>query len=69
MNFYLTEEELITSWNERNLKYTFINAENFTPTDIGKVDFIYSGKSCGFHTLNTYERLINFAQPEKLKLL
>ena len=70
MNFYLTEEELIKSWNERNLKYTFINAENFTPTDIGKVDFIYSGKSCGFHyPLNTYEKLINFCSTRKTKII
>ena len=70
MNFYLTEDELLTSWNKRNLKYTFINAKNFVSDDIGKVDFIYSGKSLGFHyPIKTYESLIRSCSSKTTKII
>jgi len=60
MSFYLSKEELLDSWQQRGLAYTFLDATKDLQIETQlKFDFIYSGKSCGFHyPLNTYLDLI-----------
>jgi SAM-dependent methyltransferase len=59
MAFYTKISNLTNSFNERKLKYTFIDANNINiPNDL-KFDLIYSNVSCGYHyPLNTYSALL-----------
>jgi SAM-dependent methyltransferase len=58
-SFYNKIEDLKNSWNERKIKYTFVNANNINIPLEKKFHLIYSGLSCGFHyPANTYKDLI-----------
>lgn len=59
MNFYLPIKTLKEHWDSRKLDYEFVNALSPNiPKDM-KFDFIYSGKSCGFHyPLDTHKQTI-----------
>lgn len=59
MAFYTKIVNLTNSFNERKLRYTFIDANNINiPNDL-KFDLIYSNVSCGYHyPLNTYSALL-----------
>lgn len=59
MQFYLKTDYLKEKWEERGLDYNFIDANNVQFDDNLKFDFIYSGKSCGFHyPLATYRSVL-----------
>lgn len=59
MAFYSKISDLQKSFNERNLKYTFVDANNIELPKNLKFDLIYSNVSCGFHyPLNTYLNLL-----------
>ena len=57
--FYNKVRTLKESFNSRNMKYTFVDANNIIIPDEIKFDLIYSGLSCGFHyPASTYKNLI-----------
>lgn len=57
--FYNKVDILIESYNEREMSYTFVDANNIQIPKKIKFDLIYSGLSCGFHyPANTYKDLI-----------
>lgn len=57
--FYNTIDALKKSYNERDLKYTFVDANNVVIDDSVKFDLIYSTFSCGYHyPADTYKNLI-----------
>ena len=57
--FYNSIDALKRSYNERNLKYTFVDANDIVIEDSVKFDLIYSTFSCGYHyPADTYENLI-----------
>lgn len=57
--FYSTVEDLRKSWDSRNLKYTFIDANNINIAPDVKFDLVYSWISCGFHyPISVYKKLI-----------
>tara|TARA_B110000503_G_scaffold69653_1_gene108556 strand:- start:4930 stop:5496 length:567 start_codon:yes stop_codon:yes gene_type:complete len=59
MAFYSKVPDLMNSWNERKLKYTFIDANDISIDSSIKFDLIYSFESCGFHyPANSYAELI-----------
>jgi hypothetical protein len=59
MKFYTNVNYLIKSFEERNLKYTFLNVNNLTLDKKINFDLIYSFLSCGFHyPANTYKDFI-----------
>jgi len=59
MAFYSKIEDLQKYFNERELKYTFINANDIKISSDIKFDLVYSNVSCGFHyPLNTYLDLL-----------
>lgn len=59
MKFYSKIDDLKKSWNNRNLQYNFIDANNIVISKDVKFDLIYSFESCGFHyPVNTYAELI-----------
>lgn len=59
MAFYSKISDLQKSFNERNLKYTFVDAFNIEIPNNLKFDLVYSNISCGFHyPLNTYYDLL-----------
>jgi SAM-dependent methyltransferase len=49
MKFYSKISDLKHSWNLREMKYTFVDAENISIDVSTKFDVIYSFLSCGFH--------------------
>jgi len=59
MTFYTKIHNLTNSFDERKLRYTFVDANNINiPNDL-KFDLIYSNVSCGYHyPLNTYSALL-----------
>lgn len=59
MAFYSKIPDLINSFDQRNLRYNFINANNISlPPDL-TFDLIYSNVSCGFHyPLSTYLQVL-----------
>lgn len=66
MAFYSKIEDLKSSWNSRNMQYTFIDANNVNIDEAIKFDLIYSFESCGFHyPLSTYVDLIKKHSYEK----
>lgn len=59
-SFYNKVNDLEESFNERNLKYTFLDFKNLLINDDTKFDLIYSFLSCGFHyPASTYKNIIN----------
>jgi SAM-dependent methyltransferase len=59
MAFYSKIDELKQSWDNRNLRYNFINANDINVSDDVKFDLVYSFESCGFHyPVHTYVELI-----------
>jgi len=57
--FYHTLEELKKSWEERGMKYNFVDVKNIDIPEEIKFDLIYSSKSCGFHyPMSEYKHLI-----------
>ena len=57
--FYNKLDTLKESFDERNLKYTFVDATDIQLDNNIKFDLVYSIMSCGFHyPLNTYAKLI-----------
>ena len=60
MAFYTKIDSLKNSFNERNLKYNFVDANNIQlPSDL-KFDLVYSNVSCGYHyPLSTYFELLD----------
>jgi len=59
MKFYLPVSELKTYWDNRNIKYNFVDANNINLDSDIKFDFVCSWLSCGFHyPANTYKDLI-----------
>jgi trans-aconitate methyltransferase len=59
MAFYSKIPDLINSFNNRNLRYNFVDANNINLQEKLKFDLIYSNVSCGFHyPLSTYYDLL-----------
>lgn len=59
MAFYSKIDELKQSWDNRNLRYNFVNANDINISSDVKFDLVYSFESCGFHyPVNTYAELI-----------
>ncbi len=59
MTFYTKIHNLTNSFNERKLRYTFVDANNINIPNNLKFDLIYSNVSCGYHyPLNTYSALL-----------
>jgi trans-aconitate methyltransferase len=59
MAFYSKIPDLIDSFNKRNLRYNFVDANHIDIQKDLKFDLIYSNVSCGFHyPLNTYYDLL-----------
>lgn len=59
MSFYSNINDLKTSFDNRNMKYTFVNANNIEIPNGLKFDLIYSNISCGYHyPLSTYKNLL-----------
>ena len=59
MAFYTKIDSLKSSFDKRNLKYNFVDANNIQlPPDL-KFDLVYSNVSCGYHyPLSTYLELL-----------
>jgi trans-aconitate methyltransferase len=59
MAFYTKIDSLKSSFDKRNLKYNFVDANNIQlPPDL-KFDVVYSNVSCGYHyPLSTYLELL-----------
>jgi len=69
-SFYNKINDLKTSWNSRQLRYNFVDANNIQIDDDVKFDLIYSGVSCGFHyPANTYKNLIKKHSHENTKIV
>lgn len=67
--FYNTIESLKESYDSRNLKYKFVDANNIKLGD-EKFDLIFSLKSCGFHyPLDTYYELIKNHSTKETRLI
>ena len=59
MKFYSKIEDLIQSFNNRNMVYTFIDTKNIDIPANTIFDLVYSNVSCGFHyPLSTYFDLL-----------
>jgi SAM-dependent methyltransferase len=59
MAFYSKISDLKKSFDNRNLNYTFIDANNIVIPKNLKFDLVYSNVSCGFHyPLDTYLNLL-----------
>ena len=59
MAFYSKIEDLKKSWDQREMTYNFLDANNLNLSPDIKFDLIYSGLSCGFHyPANTYKDFI-----------
>jgi len=57
--FYNKIPDLIKSFDERQLKYNFVDANAINIPEDVKFDLIYSNQSCGYHyPVNTYRNLI-----------
>jgi SAM-dependent methyltransferase len=57
--FYLGVNELKEYWNGRDIKYTFVDANNISLDSNIKFDLVTSFLSCGYHyPANTYKDLI-----------
>jgi len=68
--FYNTLDNLKKSYNERNLQYTFVDANKIDIDENVKFDVIYSILSCGFHyPAITYKNLINKHSHENTKVI
>ncbi len=59
MAFYTQVSNLKESFDERKLKYTFVDAHNINLPNGLKFDLVYSNVSCGYHyPLDTYTSLL-----------
>lgn len=59
MAFYSRVADLKESWDTRNLKYTFLDANNLVLDESVKFDLVYSFESCGFHyPVETYKSFL-----------
>jgi SAM-dependent methyltransferase len=57
--FYVGVKELKEYWDSRDIKYTFVDANNISLEDGIKFDLVTSFLSCGYHyPANTYKDLI-----------
>ena len=65
MAFYTKIDSLKSSFDKRNLKYNFVDANNIQlPPDL-KFDLVYSNVSCGYHyPLSTYLELLKIYTTE-----
>ena len=65
MAFYTKIDSLKSSFDKRNLKYNFVDANNIQlPPDL-KFDLVYSNVSCGYHyPLSTYLELLKMHTTE-----
>ena len=65
MAFYTKIDSLKSSFDKRNLKYNFVDANNIQlPPDL-KFDVVYSNVSCGYHyPLSTYLELLKMHTTE-----
>lgn len=65
MAFYTKIDSLKSSFDKRNLKYNFVDANNIQlPSDL-KFDLVYSNVSCGYHyPLSTYLELLKMHTTE-----
>lgn len=68
--FYNKIPDLIKSFDERQLKYNFVDANAINIPEDVKFDLIYSNASCGFHyPVNTYKNLILKHSHNKTKII
>lgn len=68
--FYNKIDDLKENWNNRNMRYTFVDANDIKLDKNIKFDLIYSIKSCGFHyPLDTYYKLIKNHSHANTKLV
>ena len=68
--FYSPIEELKKSFDERNMKYTFVDALDPRIEKDVKFDLIYSFLSCGFHyPANTYRNMIKAHSYDDTKVI
>ena len=68
--FYLPLTTLFEEWDKKQLKYTFVDANNINIPDSVKFDLVYSWLSCGYHyPIETYKKLILKHTDEKSKVL
>jgi hypothetical protein len=68
--FYTPISELKSSYDERGMKYTFVDANNIDIPEDVKFDLIYSSKSCGFHyPASTYKELVRKHSHENTKVI
>lgn len=68
--FYNKIETLKESFDDRGMKYTFVDANDINIADDVKFDLILSNVSCGFHyPANTYKNLIKKHSTSETKIL
>lgn len=68
--FYNTIRDLKESWDHRQLKYNFVDANNIKLSQEIKFDLIYSLLSCGFHyPAITYKDLIEKHSTDKTVII
>lgn len=59
LRFYSQTEDLKRSFDQRNLQYKFVDANNVDLDENVKFDLVHSNISCGYHyPLNTYAELL-----------
>jgi SAM-dependent methyltransferase len=70
MAFYTKIDSLKSSFNNRKIKYNFVDANNIQlPLDL-KFDLVYSNVSCGYHyPLTTYLELLKMHTTENSVLI
>lgn len=68
--FYSRIDDLTNSFDQRNMKYVFVDANNINIDDDVTFDLIYSFVSCGFHyPASTYKSLIQKHKNKKTKVI
>src|SRR5210317_2072015 len=68
--FYSPVQELLDSYDSRNIDYTFVDALNPVIHPDKKFDVIYSLLSCGFHyPASTYKGLIQMHSNNETKII
>lgn len=68
--FYLPVSMLFEEWNNKKIKYNFLDASNIVLPENLKFDLIYSWLSCGYHyPISTYKNLILKYSDRSTKIL
>lgn len=68
--FYNKVDDLKSSYDSRNMNYTFVDANNIDIPDDVTFDLIISNVSCGFHyPANTYKDLVQKHSTESTKVI